>query len=1061
VGDQLTLFYFNHGDNKNETRMSAPEVLLESENVADPGTSLLLLFLRLNDTGARLDPSVCWEYLTLREMYHVRLLSKTLNRDLARVEYNRCHDMRDYVIPHPGYPGVLSTPSDVQAGAGLYTHQLASLEAMHQAENRNFEFGSLRGGILGDAPGLGKTITMLAHIASTAGLRPKEPAEFYDEESLLEGWKSMRTNPVFTTEIIKALKPVRHWVEQNGSKNVIQTFRDLAEFVRPPYQDDRLLTLQDFERHVRRTLAPVVPLAEMELFRQNVRKLKAGLDKRKRSYFLSEKGKRLVFERDLMPCSSTLIIVPDVLMEHWAEQIRRHLNLEVFAEANNGVGSQGVIYIDGVGDLAKNGFSLNNVSLQKMMAPASHLMRHMIVVVTFSRCQQEYEKELTAGRMQTIGNAHTNKRRREALMSPSYGAPSPLLQLRWFRLIVDEGHELGTHEVGRGVTRLINELAAERRWVLSGTPTTGDEDSEDFTSNGLDQLQRLLLFLRHPLYGTVPSPAGHQGSGILSKSNQDQAREEWTDRVKVPFLRKNENGRTELFRVLSEVMVMHRKEDIDLEKPIFKQGEVDVPIPNAVQSMLVNAAHINTNEELAGLRCMSVLVAMGVDARRRGRNVYEKLKNAFYRNDKNGICNILLSEYMSTDQYQSLVDEAQGRYIIESVQRERLLRAEGGGPDQRTVKAVVYSRSNQNLQSVSEHLYHGFVQENIAELYAGRIGDMSSELSRFRNGCKQGRECPICCRWNDVGGSARCGNRLMEVTDAENRRFLVEPERVIRALGYGEWREIPGNVEPTRLGGEPLTKYSLNSKHWKVGDVLEIDVRDPHPLLPARWSVEEWAKHGSEKCIQLAEKDNWGGRDWFFGPLPIYEDYRDRVVVRLAKWQPCSRFHNPSRWYKGPLLAHAPMETVEEDVFVLCLDAQLSSGLDLSFVTHMFLLEPIDDAALLEQVTSRAYRLGATGPVVIETVNVWEEMDIATTEDSGEASWMMQEREKRSGTAVCEHCFRSFESLEKAENHETKCDRNPDSTVIVDPYHLSSVYRDIRPPRPLNADSGKDDATCR
>ena len=39
---------------------------------------------------------------------------------------------------------------------------------------------------------------------------------------------------------------------------------------------------------------------------------------------------------------------------------------------------------------------------------------------------------------------------------------------------------------------------------MSGTPTTGDEDSQDFTSKGLDQLQRLLLFLRHERYGTLP-----------------------------------------------------------------------------------------------------------------------------------------------------------------------------------------------------------------------------------------------------------------------------------------------------------------------------------------------------------------------------------------------------------------------------------------------------------------------------------------------------------------------------------------------------------------------------
>ena len=61
------------------------------------------------------------------------------------------------------------------------------------------------------------------------------------------------------------------------------------------------------------------------------------------------KASRLIFERSLIPCSMTLIVVPDALLEHWAEQIRRHLDLEVFADPNaSGEGSQGVVYIDGI-----------------------------------------------------------------------------------------------------------------------------------------------------------------------------------------------------------------------------------------------------------------------------------------------------------------------------------------------------------------------------------------------------------------------------------------------------------------------------------------------------------------------------------------------------------------------------------------------------------------------------------------------------------------------------------------------------------------------------------------
>ena len=41
-----------------------------------------------------------------------------------------------------------------------------------------------------------------------------------------------------------------------------------------------------------------------------------------------------------------------------------------------------------------------------------------------------------------------------------------------------------------------------------------------------------------------------------------------------------------------------------------------------------------------------------------------------------------------------------------------------------------------------------------------------------------------------------------------------------------------------------------------------------------------------------------------------------------------------------------------EDVPILCLTRQASHGLDLSFLTHVVLLEPIRDSALLEQVVS-------------------------------------------------------------------------------------------------------------
>jgi len=256
-----------------------------------------------------------------------------------------------------------------------------------------------------------------------------------------------------------------------------------------------------------------------------------------------------------------------------------------------------------------------------------------------------------------------------------------------------------------------------------------------------------------------------------------------------------------------------------------------------------------------------------------------------------------------------------------------------------------------------------------------------------------------------------------------------------------------------------MTTYSSHRKSWRIGDVLEVDIRDPHPILPARASDDVWEKYGSAACKLIAQTYNYEASAWYFGPLPHREQHR--AVVTLAKWQKCGDFHNHATWYQGPRLADATVETVKEDAFVLCLDANLAHGLDLSFVTHIFLLEPIDDAALLEQVTSRAHRLGATGPVYVETVNALyklspeaEEAMHASLCPASDAAALMVDKERSLLRVVCQFCYRQFDLKEKAETHEeTNCPRNPNNANVVDPFHLSSVYREIKPPPPRASSS--------
>jgi hypothetical protein len=90
----------------------------------------------------------CWDYLTMHEFATLRCLSKDIRRQLQTMDYKHCGDGNDYILAYPGIPGVLT------GGGGLFPHQLASLQAMQAAEQRSRKYGDLRGGILGDAPGL-------------------------------------------------------------------------------------------------------------------------------------------------------------------------------------------------------------------------------------------------------------------------------------------------------------------------------------------------------------------------------------------------------------------------------------------------------------------------------------------------------------------------------------------------------------------------------------------------------------------------------------------------------------------------------------------------------------------------------------------------------------------------------------------------------------------------------------------------------------------------------------------------------------------------------------------
>lgn len=84
----------------------------------------------------------------------------------------------------------------------------------------------------------------------------------------------------------------------------------------------------------------------------------------------------------------------------------------------------------------------------------------------------------------------------------------------------------------------------------------------------------------------------------------------------------------------------------------------------------------------------------------------------------------------------------------------------------------------------------------------------------------------------------------------------------------------------------------------------------------------------------------------------------------------------------------------DEDCLALLMDGSGALGLDLSFVTHVFLMEPIWDKSMEEQVISRAHRMGATRPIHVETLAMHgtiEEQMLKFLQDTDERRELLKE----------------------------------------------------------------------
>jgi len=139
-------------------------------------------------------------------------------------------------------------------------------------------------------------------------------------------------------------------------------------------------------------------------------------------------------------CSTTLIIVPPNLLVQWRYQIKLHLEEDCLS----------VLVMD---------------DLHEKMPAASTLRTYDIILVSKTRFEKEYTLLRHSAPTQDSCPCECK------ICRCPYR--SPLRDLHFLRLVVDEGHNFVSSGALTNAANLLSQLHVERKWIVSGTPSSG------------------------------------------------------------------------------------------------------------------------------------------------------------------------------------------------------------------------------------------------------------------------------------------------------------------------------------------------------------------------------------------------------------------------------------------------------------------------------------------------------------------------------------------------------------------------------------------------------------
>ncbi|CAM6103765.1 unnamed protein product [Calypogeia fissa] len=481
---------------------------------------------------------------------------------------------------------------------------------------------------------------------------------------------------------------------------------------------------------------------------------------------------------------------------------------------------------------------------------------------------------------------------------------SALVRIHWLRIVLDEGHTLGASLSLTNKLQMAISMQASRRWLLTGTPTPNTPSSQ------VAHLQPMLKFLHEEVYG----------------NNQKM----WEGAVLRPFESGREEGRERLINLLHRCMISARKSDLHSIPPCIRK----------VKLLDFTEQHAASYNELV------------VTVKR----------------------NILMADWKDPSHVESLLNPKQWKFRSSTIRNVRLSCCVAG---------------HMKFRNAGED-----IQETMDMFMEQGMDPRSEEFITIKSSLIHGGACQRCREWCRLPIVTPCRHLLClscvsldcekcTIGGCENKYKMQNPEDRARPENPNPKWPVPQDLielQPSYvqenwdpdwhatssskvayLIGQLKELYARNEK--KIKQLCTVDILgDQEFLQPCKGMSNEsmWEPQDLVQMTQNTQPEKAIVFSQFLEHINVVEQQLTSAGLRfVGMYSPM-----PSTNKMKSLMTFQK----DPECTVLVMDGSAALGLDLSFVTNVYLMEPIWDRSMEEQVVSRAHRMGATRSVLVETL---------------------------------------------------------------------------------------------